>query len=118
MKSLPFAIRQVWGSHWRLIVNVVALITVFIWGLAAGQALMADRLEEHIEGVWRVKLLGRCYLNYHTSIQAVALACPGVDYIRLWPLPPEQPWQETPDPMPVPGPGWYAKRVRAIFFSN
>jgi len=39
-----------------------------------------------------------CYLDYHTP--AVALACPGVDYIRLWPLPVKQPWQETPDPLP------------------
>jgi len=30
--------------------------------------------------------------NYHASIHAVALACPGVDYIKLWPM--EQPWQE------------------------
>jgi hypothetical protein len=29
--------------------------------------------------------------NYHANIHAVALACPGVDYIRLWPLPVVQP---------------------------
>jgi hypothetical protein len=35
------------------------------------------------------------------------LACPGVDYPKLWPLPVEQPWQETPDPLPpLPGAGY------------
>jgi hypothetical protein len=51
-----------------------------------------------------------CYLDYHTPLQAVALACLGVDYVRLWPLPVERPWQEMPDPMPEPMPGWYARR--------
>jgi hypothetical protein len=40
----------------------------------------------------------------------VALGCPGVDYIRLWPLPVEQPWQETPDPLPDLWPGSYAMK--------
>ena len=111
MKSLIFSIHQVWDHHWRLILIVAGVTTALIWALAAGQALLADRLEEHIEGVWRVELVGRCYVDYHTSIQAVALACPGVDYIRLWPLPPEQPWQETPDPTPEPIPGWYASNL-------
>ena len=27
------------------------------------------------------------------------------EWLRLWPLPVEQPWQETPDPLPNPWPG-------------
>jgi hypothetical protein len=36
---------------------------------------------------------------------SVALASPGVDYIKLWTLPVERIWRETPDPTlePVPG---------------
>ena len=41
-----------------------------------------------------------------TSAGAVALACPGVDYMRLWPLPVVQPWESTPDPVD----GWMAER--------
>ena len=56
-----------------------------------------------IDGVWTVRLRS-CYLDYHANIHAVALACRGVDYIKLWPV--EQPWQETPDSLP----GGYARR--------
>ena len=54
--------------------------------------------------------LADCYPDYPSDIHAVALACPGVDYMRLWPLPVEQPWQETPDPLPDWVPGGYAWR--------
>ena len=27
-------------------------------------------------------------------LRTLALACPGIDYIRLWPLPIQQPWDE------------------------
>jgi len=49
--------------------------------------------------------LATAALNYHANIHTVALACPGMDYIRLWPLV-KQPWQETPDPWP----GGYARK--------
>ena len=43
-------------------------------------------------------MVARCEVHYHKpSIRAVALACPGVDYIRLWPLPVIQPWDERPE---------------------
>jgi hypothetical protein len=48
-------------------------------------------------------------LDSHTPIHAIVLACPGVDYIKLWLLPVEQPWQETPDPLPEGLPGAYAR---------
>jgi hypothetical protein len=118
MKSLVFFIRRFWDRHWRAILIILALITVLIWDLAAGQTLLAGRVDELTQGVWSVKLVRGCHLDYHAPIQAVALACPGVDYLKLWPLPPEQPWQETPDPMPEPAPGWYAIKVRATFLSN
>ena len=31
-------------------------------------------------------------------VVTIALACPGVDMIRLWPLPVQQPWFEDHDP--------------------
>ena len=62
-------------------------------------ALLAARVDKLTDNVYTLKLAG-CYLDYHASIQAVARACPGVDYIRLWPWPVEQAWQETPEPFP------------------
>ena len=56
--------------------------------------------------MWTARLRD-CYLDYHTNIHAVGLACPGVDYIRLWPLPVLQPWWNLTD-KPAPRPGWYA----------
>ena len=37
----------------------------------------------------------------------VALACPKMDYMRLWPLPVVQPWQSTPDTIE----GWMVERL-------
>ena len=76
------------GYHWRPILITLALITVLIWVLALTQP---RRL---VEGVFTLNLTGGCRLDYHANIHAVALACPGVDYTRLWPLPVKQPWQE------------------------
>jgi hypothetical protein len=72
--------------------------------------LLVSRMEEHVEGVWSLELVGRGYLDYHASIQAVGLACPGVDYMRLRPLPVRRPW---PDPTDWPE-GWYADRLDAL----
>jgi hypothetical protein len=66
------------------------------------------QLRRLVEGVWTIKLTGGCHLDYHTPIQSVALACPGVNYIRLWPLPVTRPWHETPDRDWLPG--GYARR--------
>ena len=95
--SLP-SIHRLWHHHWRPILITLALITILIWVLALTQP---RRLTED---VWTIKLVARCHLDYHTPIHAVALACPGVDYIRLWPLPVTQPWWDPTDTEP----GWYA----------
>ena len=65
--------------------------------------LLIGRVEKHVEGVWRLELVGRCLLDYHANIHAVALACPGVDYIKLWPV--TQPWGDPTDTWP----GWNAR---------
>jgi hypothetical protein len=77
------------------------IIFLLILNLSLIAAFLVSSAEERIEGVWTVRLRG-CYLDYHTP--TVALACPGVDYMR--PRPVEQPWQATPDPLP----GGYARR--------
>ncbi len=37
---------------------------------------------------------GPCDLDWHGERLALAVACPGQDLIRVWPLPVEQPWWE------------------------
>ena len=80
-----------------------AFFTRCFWYIIISVLTLVGTAEETIEGVWTVRLRS-CYLDYHTNIHAVALACPGVDYIRLWPLPVTQPWGDPTDT----GPGWYA----------
>ena len=46
--------------------------------------------ERFSDDVWALRL-GDCDLDFHANIHALALAYPGVDYVRLWPLPVEQP---------------------------
>lgn len=53
--------------------------------------LLASRTEKLTEKVWTVELVADCALDYHALERALALACPGVDNTRLWPLPVIQP---------------------------
>jgi hypothetical protein len=61
----------------------LALVVILIWL----SVLVETRTDKLTDNAWTVKLVGHCHLDYHTPAQAVALACPEVDYIRLWPLP-------------------------------
>jgi hypothetical protein len=65
-------IHRLWHHHWRPI--LITPIAALVWVLTQPHRLT--------EGVWSLKLAG-CYLDYHANIHAVALACPGVDYIKL-----------------------------------
>ena len=103
MNPLLTPIRRLWHNQWRAILIIMALVVVLIWGLALLQP------ERFSDDVWTLHLKD-CDLDYHIPIRSIALACPGLDYMRLWPLPVEQPWQETPDPLPDPWPDRYAWR--------
>ena len=90
---------QTVAKHWRFLLFLLLLAPL------AGLAL-PGRVRRLTETVWTVRLVAGCEMDYHTPIQAVALACPGVDYMRVWPLPVVQPWESTPDPID----GWVAER--------
>ena len=100
--DLMNTLRRLWHHHWRLILITLALVVVLVWGLALTQP------RKLVEGVYTIQA-GKCFVDYHTPIQAVALACPETDYIRLWPLPVVQPWPDPTD-RPGPAPGWLARR--------
>ncbi len=58
---------------------------------------LASRVEQLLPGAYTIELLD-CQVDFlDTRLQpvfTVALACPGVDYTRLWPLPIQKPWSE------------------------
>ncbi len=85
-------------SHWRFLLLLAIVDLIFLYLTTGGVYKLTDT-------VWSAKLGARCELDFHTSIGAVALSCPGVDYMRLWPLPVVQPWSENPDPIR----GWIAE---------
>jgi hypothetical protein len=66
---------------------IVAITCNLVVGFALGAA--STRIHRLTDTVWTVELVGRCSLDYHTApTRAIALACPGMDYLRLWPWPP------------------------------
>ena len=66
---------------------------------ALGLLALPGRVRKLTETTWTVKLVAGCEMDFVTSAGAVALACPGVDYMRLWPLPVVQLWESMPDPV-------------------
>ena len=85
------------GCLARVVLLVLACLVVGI--------LIGSRIERPTLFVWRLKLAAGCELDYHVApVSAIALACPHVDYIRLWPWPMVQPWEEperAPERVPV-----------------
>lgn len=74
-------------KRWWVLSVVLIVVTLAV--------LLACRTKRLTADVWTVELPGRCALDYHPSIGALALACPGVDYTRLWPWPVVRPWEES-----------------------
>ena len=76
-----------------LTIFLVALIT-----MPVAYVMLAARTTYPIEGEKTIRLVGRCELDYIDNtvqpVHTLALACPGMDYISLWPLPIQQPWFE------------------------
>ena len=74
---------------------LLVLLAPFL--LAMG--LCVVRTEKSTTGVLDIPLPGICSIWYFTErsqqpFRHVILGCPGVDAIRLWPLPIQQPWAE------------------------
>ncbi len=77
------------------------IITIFLVALITMPlvyAALAARTTYTIDGVKSIRLVDRCELDYFDNtvqpVRTLALACPGMDYIRLWPLPIQQLWFE------------------------
>jgi len=82
----------------RRITKVASFIVPVAISLAVGY-MLGGRIDRCTDKVWCLELVAGCELDYHVPpVNAVALACPGVDLMRIWPLPIVQPWCETPEP--------------------
>lgn len=81
--------------------------------LVATLAIAVGRPRELMPHVWTVDA-GSCSVDFYSPPAqrryTIALACPGVDYIRLWPLPPIRPWSEE-DELPTPAPDLQQAKV-------
>ena len=72
-------------------------IVACLWAIAI--SLYMVNTEESTTGVLATQLPGPCEVWHFTlrsqqPFRHVVLACPGVDAIRLWPLPVQQNWWE------------------------
>ena len=71
-------------------------LTLFI--VLSGIALSTIYTDYSIKGALIKRLPARCELwmleKPIQPEQTIALACPGIDLFRLWPLPDVQPWDE------------------------
>ena len=77
--------------------NTILLITLIaLINMPLAYAVLAARTTYPIDGVKTIRLVGRCELDYFDDkaqpVQTLTFAFPGMDYIRLWPLPIQQPW--------------------------
>ena len=79
---------------------LVFCVTFIAFSLAYGFLVL--RTYEPIPGALSTDLPGSCELikfgRVLQPVVTIALACPGVDMIQLWPLPVQQPWFEDHDP--------------------
>lgn len=68
---------------------------------------LVSRVEQPLPGATSIKLMAGCQVDLLDSrlqpVLTVALSYPGVDYIRLWPLPVLKPWYEDPAAPERPG---------------
>ena len=68
--------------------------------------MLDARTTYYVDGVKTLRLIGGCELDIYDKIvqpvRTVALACPRMDYIRLWPLQVEQVWMSSGLAAPTP----------------
>ena len=81
--------------------KVLVFTITFVITFSLAFSYLWLRTEERIPGTVTTKLPVRCEIvQFGLNLQPVftiALACPRMDMIRLWPLPVQQPWFEDFD---------------------
>jgi hypothetical protein len=77
---------------------VIIFLGIFFVTLSLACGFLVYRIHESIPGATDIPLIARCELIYFDirlqPVNTLMLACPRMDYIRLWPLPIKQPWFE------------------------
>ena len=78
--------------------TILTIFLVALMTMPVSYVILAARTTYPVDGVTTIRLVGRCELDYFDNtaqpVHTLALACQGIDYIRLWPLPVQQPWDE------------------------
>jgi len=77
------------------------LLTIFLIALLSlpwAYNTLDARTFSHIKGITAMSLVGGCQLQYYTPPahpeNTLVITCPGMEMMRLWPLPMDQPWVE------------------------
>ena len=72
----------------------VIILDIIIYSLI----LMDIRIDHPLEGVTEVEVTSKCDLDFYEKpaqpVFTVALACAGMDFLRIWPLPFVPNWEE------------------------
>lgn len=78
--------------------KAAALILAFLGIVVGAVGCVLVTAEKPVPGAISYHLPARCEIIYFDTtlqpIRTLAFACPGIDMIRLWPLPIEHPWFE------------------------
>ena len=76
-----------------ILILVIASITFM-----QAYPIMAHRTFKVADGITAMDLPDNCQIQYYPPpaqrMSTLVLTCPGMDMMRLWPLPVEQPWFE------------------------
>ncbi len=77
---------------------ILAFLVVVLVGILGSVVYVLATADELVPGATSYHLPMRCEVIYFDitlqPTRTLALACPGVDMIRLWPLPIQHPWFE------------------------
>ncbi len=66
-------------KHWRFVVFLVIVDLLFL----AGLHLTTGGVRKLTETTWTVKLVAGREMDFVTPVRAVAMACLGIDYMRM-----------------------------------
>ena len=78
--------------------SAITILLVFVITTIQLFSVLTARSYKLTEDAWVTELVAECelwdVLPPSQPVRTLVLACPGVDAIRFWPLPVQQPWEE------------------------
>jgi hypothetical protein len=78
--------------------SAISILMLFVLFTIQWFSVLTFRTYQLIKNAWATRLVADCelweVLPLSQPTRTLVLACPGVDAIRFWPLPVQQPWEE------------------------